>query len=278
MTRVTSPGAAGHKPANPTAIPTTRPAAAARTQANRTATHAIGPAPAAPIPANRTATPMTAQAAAARAQANPTVIAMIAPARAAPAPANQTATHGTAPALAAIVTDRMSGADAPNPEADGPDADGPRSCIFITGNNRNGGNNDGLPRLCERYTMRTARRVQVGLRDTGCGSNAVLCPAFDAGAFPLAQMGSASDIQTNPRLGVATGMNGLCRSSARPIAISCLPLKVDLAEGQTIGIDCLFSAAAKSGGNYFGFVTISHDGENRAGSGNSDRSITGFPA
>jgi hypothetical protein len=205
---------------------------------------------------------MTAQAAAARAQANPTVIAMIAPARAAPAPANQTATHGTAPALAAIVTDRMSGADAPNPEADGPDADGPRSCIFITGNNRNGGNNDGLPRLCERYTMRTARRVQVGLRDTGCGSNAVLCPAFDAGAFPLAQMGSASDIQTNPRLGVATGMNGLCRSSARPIAISCLPLKVDLAEGQTIGIDCLFSAAAKSGGNYFGFVTISHDGEN----------------
>jgi hypothetical protein len=74
------------------------------------------------------------------------------------------------------------------------------------------------------YHVWTARRVQVGLRDTGCGSNAVMCPAFAAGAFPLAQMGSASDIQTNPRLVVATGINGLYRSSVRPMAISCLPL------------------------------------------------------
>jgi hypothetical protein len=75
------------------------------------------------------------------------------------------------------------------------------------------------------YHVWTARRVQVGLQGIGDGSNAVMCPAFDAGAFPLAQMGSANDIQTRLRLGSATGINGLCRSSVRPIAISCLPLK-----------------------------------------------------
>jgi hypothetical protein len=31
------------------------------------------------------------------------------------------------------------------------------------------------------YPVWTARRVQVGLRDTGLGSNSVICPAFDAG-------------------------------------------------------------------------------------------------
>ena len=34
-------------------------------------------------------------------------------------------------------------------------------------------------------------------------------------AFPLAQMGSANDIQTRLRLSSATGINGLCRSSVR---------------------------------------------------------------
>jgi hypothetical protein len=62
------------------------------------------------------------------------------------------------------------------------------------------------------------------LQDTGSGSNAVMCPAFDARPGPLAQMGSANDIQTTGRLVTATGINGLCRSSVRPIAISCLPL------------------------------------------------------
>jgi hypothetical protein len=61
-------------------------------------------------------------------------------------------------------------------------------------------------------------------QDTGFGSNAVMCPAFDAGSFPLAQMGSANDIQTTARLIMATGISGLCRSSVRPIAISCLLL------------------------------------------------------
>ena len=36
-----------------------------------------------------------------------------------------------------------------------------------------------------------------------------MCPAFDAGACPLAQMGSANDIQTIGRLVIATGINGL---------------------------------------------------------------------
>ena len=31
------------------------------------------------------------------------------------------------------------------------------------------------------YHVWTARRVQVGFQDTGVGSNAVMCPAFDAG-------------------------------------------------------------------------------------------------
>jgi hypothetical protein len=33
----------------------------------------------------------------------------------------------------------------------------------------------------------------------GEGSNAVMCPAFDAETCPLAQMGSASGIQTTER-------------------------------------------------------------------------------
>jgi hypothetical protein len=40
----------------------------------------------------------------------------------------------------------------------------------------------------------------------------------------LAQMGSTGDIQTTGRRVLATGISGLCRSSVRPIAISCLPL------------------------------------------------------
>lgn len=36
-------------------------------------------------------------------------------------------------------------------------------------------------------------------QDTGLGLNAVMCPAFDADTLPLAQMGSASDIQTTSR-------------------------------------------------------------------------------
>jgi hypothetical protein len=43
-------------------------------------------------------------------------------------------------------------------------------------------------------------------------------------ACPLAQMGSASDIQTTGRPIIATGINGFCLSSVRPIVISCLPL------------------------------------------------------
>jgi hypothetical protein len=70
------------------------------------------------------------------------------------------------------------------------------------------------------YTLWTARGVQEGFVRYGLGSNAVMCPAFDARPSPLAQMGSANDIQTAGRHIVATGISGFCRSSVRPIAIS----------------------------------------------------------
>ncbi len=62
--------------------------------------------------------------------------------------------------------------------------------------------------------------------EAGVGSNAVMCPAFDAGSIPLAQMGSARDIQTTGRLDAAIGISGLRRASVRPKAISCLPLNL----------------------------------------------------
>ena len=43
--------------------------------------------------------------------------------------------------------------------------------------------------------------------------------------YPLAQMGSASDLQTTGRHVIATGKSGVRRSSVRPIAISCFALK-----------------------------------------------------
>ena len=46
-----------------------------------------------------------------------------------------------------------------------------------------------------------------------------------AASWPLAQMGSANDIQTHLRRTFASGAHGFCRSSVRPIVISCYALK-----------------------------------------------------
>ena len=53
------------------------------------------------------------------------------------------------------------------------------------------------------------------------GATAVMCSAFDAARWPLAQMGSANETTTKLRPRPAIACIGFTRSSDRPIIISC---------------------------------------------------------
>ena len=75
------------------------------------------------------------------------------------------------------------------------------------------------------YYVWTACGVQVVEADSMAVRVRSCVRPVDAASWPLAQMGSASNIQTTARLVIAIGINGFCCSSVRPIIIFCLLLK-----------------------------------------------------